>query len=113
MTDCDFGDVVLVPFPFTDQATTKRRPAAVASSSVYNRRRPDVVVVAVTSQLRPASQFGEVVITKWKEAGLLKPSVVKPILASIEKSLLLRKLGRLAKEDRNTLQTTLRMLLGE
>jgi mRNA interferase MazF len=85
----------------------------VASSSVYNRERPDVVVVAVTSQLKPSSQFGEAVITKWKVAGLLKPSVVKPILATIEKSLLLRKLGRLDKEDRDILQETLKSLFGE
>jgi mRNA interferase MazF len=25
-----FGDVVLVPFPFTDQTATKKRPAVVA-----------------------------------------------------------------------------------
>ena len=27
----DFGDVVLVPFPFTDQSGTKKRPAVVVS----------------------------------------------------------------------------------
>ena len=113
MTDYDFGDVVLVPFPFTDQTTLKKRPAVVASSSVYNRKRPDVVLAAVTGHLKASSQFGEVAITKWKEAGLLKPSVIKPIFATIEKSLLLRRLGQLSKEDRNTLQTTLRKLLGE
>jgi mRNA-degrading endonuclease toxin of MazEF toxin-antitoxin module len=55
MTDYDFGDVVLVPFPFTDQTTTKKRPAVVVSSSVYNRERPDIVLVAVTSQMRPSA----------------------------------------------------------
>jgi len=113
MTDYDFGDVVLVPFPFTDHATTKKRPAVVASSAVYNRNRPDVVLVAVTSQLRPSALFGEVVIAEWKDAGLLKPSVIKPIFATVEKALLLRKLGRLGKEDRNILQETLKTLLGE
>jgi mRNA interferase MazF len=113
MTDYDFGDVVLVPFPFTDQATMKKRPAVVASSSVYNRKRPDIVRVAVTSQLRPSALFGEVVITQWKDAGLLKPSIIKPIFATIEKDLLFRKLGRLGKEDRKVLRETLIRLLGE
>jgi len=35
-----FGDVVLVPFPFTDQSGTKKRPAAVVSSASYSANRP-------------------------------------------------------------------------
>jgi mRNA interferase MazF len=41
MTACEFGDVVLVPFPFTDQTATKKRPAVVVSSIAYNRKRPE------------------------------------------------------------------------
>ena len=37
MTSYNFGDVVLVPFPFTDQTTNKKRPAVVISSDVYYR----------------------------------------------------------------------------
>ena len=36
-----FGDVILVPFPFTDQSTTKQRPAVVISSNRYNTERPN------------------------------------------------------------------------
>jgi mRNA interferase MazF len=39
-----FGDVVLVPFPFTDQSGTKKRPAAVVSSASYNASRRDIVI---------------------------------------------------------------------
>lgn len=56
----DFGDIVLVPFPFTSQAASKQRPAVVVSSAAYNRARPDVVVMAVTSQFRPGLERGEV-----------------------------------------------------
>jgi mRNA interferase MazF len=113
MTGYDFGDVVLVPFPFTDQTTKKKRPAIVVSSSAYNQKRPDVVLVAVTSQLRPSAMFGEVMIVKWKDAGLLKPSVIKPIFVTTEKSLILMKLGRLGEVDRDLLQETLENLLGK
>jgi hypothetical protein len=37
-----FGDVIVVPFPFTDQTAIKRRPAVVVSSERYNRERPDL-----------------------------------------------------------------------
>jgi mRNA interferase MazF len=46
------GDVVLGPFPFTDQSGTKRRPAVVVSSTGYNNRRRDIVIMAITSQVR-------------------------------------------------------------
>jgi mRNA interferase MazF len=35
-----FGDVIVVPFPFTDQTTTKKRPAVVVSSEVYTASGP-------------------------------------------------------------------------
>jgi mRNA-degrading endonuclease toxin of MazEF toxin-antitoxin module len=47
----DFGDVVLVPFPFTNQKAFKKRPAVIVSSRGYNAARPDVIIMAVTSQL--------------------------------------------------------------
>jgi mRNA interferase MazF len=110
---CEFGDVVLVPFPFTDQTTTKKRPAVVVSSDTYHRDRPDVILMAVTSQVRPAAGVGEVAVQRWKEAGLLKPSVLKPLLATVERGLLIRKLGRLKEQDRDALQRALKAILGE
>lgn len=55
----EFGDVVLVPFPFTNQRASKKRPAVVVSNRVYNTARPDLVVMAITSQLRPSSGSGD------------------------------------------------------
>ena len=51
-------------------------------------------------------------MTAWKKAGLLKPSLIKPVLATVEKSLVLRTLGRLAEQDRNNLRTFLQKILG-
>jgi mRNA interferase MazF len=39
MTTYSFGDVILVPFPFTDQSRAKQRPAVVVSSARYNTER--------------------------------------------------------------------------
>ncbi len=54
-----FGDVVLVPFAFTDQSRTKKRPAVIVSSSSYNAGRRDIVIMAITSQVRTPLGFGE------------------------------------------------------
>lgn len=110
-TTSEFGDVVLVPFPFTDQSTTKKRPAVVVSSAAYNARRPDIIVAAVSSRVRMPSSFGETSLEDWKGAGLLAPSVVKPVLATIEKGLILRRLGRLGSGDLAAREAALRDLL--
>ena len=102
MTSFEFGDIVLVPFPFTDQSTTKQRPAVVVSASTYNAERPDLIVMAVTSQVRAENRF-DIPLQHWQSARLIKPSVVKPVIATIERRLVIKKLGRLVETDRQTL----------
>jgi len=66
MISYDFGDVVLVPFPFTDQSASKKRPAVIVSSAAYNAARLDLILMAITSQVRATTAFGEVLIPEWK-----------------------------------------------
>lgn len=109
-TGYSFGDIVLVPFPFTDQSATKRRPAVVISSHAYHRERPDLIIMAVTSQARPTGSAGEVQVRDWKGAGLIKPSVIKPVITTIEQSL--RLLGRLNQEDQEALRRAISQIVG-
>ena len=108
----EFGDVVLVPFPFTNQAASKQRPAVIVSNAAYNRVKPDVVVMAITSQLRATVALGEVWIGQWQAAGLLKPSAVKPVFATIEQRLVIRPLGTLAAADQAALRQTIGEVIG-
>jgi mRNA interferase MazF len=112
-TTYNFGDIILVPFPFTDQTTTKKRPAVVVSSDAYNSDRPDIILMAVTSQMRHLGKTGEASVEDWQEAGLIKPSLIKPILTTIEKNLVLKKLGHLSEKDRQTLQKILQTIMGK
>jgi mRNA interferase MazF len=107
-----FGDVVLVPFPFTDQSGVKKRPAVVVSSTRYHANRRDLVIMAITSQLRPHPAFGEFAVAEWKKAGLIAPSAVKPVLTTIEKRLALRRLGQLQQADIRSLRTSIDQILG-
>jgi mRNA-degrading endonuclease toxin of MazEF toxin-antitoxin module len=110
MTSYDFGDVVLVPFPFTDQSGIKKCPAVVVSSAAYNVSCPDLILMAITSQSRATPGFAEVTIAEWQKAGLLKASVIKPVITTVERRLLLRRLGQLEQKDRAELQQSLRTI---
>jgi mRNA interferase MazF len=111
-TGYSFGDVVLVPFPFTDQAGTKKRPAVVVSGAAYNTAQRDLVIMAVTSQLRPSGALGEALVTDWKTAGLIKPSAIKPIVTTIEQALVIRRLGQLSPEDQRALRNAIAKIVG-
>jgi mRNA-degrading endonuclease toxin of MazEF toxin-antitoxin module len=43
------GEIVLIPVPFTDLSSQKRRPVVVISNDAYHRVAADVIVVAMTS----------------------------------------------------------------
>lgn len=92
------GDVLLVPYPFTDQSGSKQRPAIVLSGDTYNQTYVDLILAPITSQAMGAPD--EVSLVDWQAAGLLKPSVVKPILSSFDMRLVRRKLGELSAADR-------------
>jgi mRNA interferase MazF len=106
-----FGDVALVAFPFTDQSASKQRPAVVVSSVAYQRARPDLVIMAVTSQLRSAAAFGEVALQDWQAAGLIKPSVVKPVIATVEQRLVRKSLGTLSSGDQQRLREAIKQII--
>ncbi len=108
----EFGDIVLVAFPFTSHTTSKRRPAVVVSRLDYNAIKPDVVIMAVTSQLRPSPVLGEVWVERWQSAGLLKPSAIKPVFATLERTLVLRQLGVLDADDQAALRAAINQVLG-
>jgi mRNA interferase MazF len=68
--------------------------------------------MAITSQFRPNPSLGEVWIGHWQLAGLLKPSCIKPVLATIEQGLIIRKLGKLSAADQAALRKTISEFIG-
>lgn len=111
-TPFELGQIVLVRFPFTDQRGGKQRPAVVISSDAYNRARPDVILMAVTSRIRTRPGFGDAVIADWQAAGLLKPSAIKPIVFTAEKTIVSKTLGRLREKDLERLRGVIGAVIG-
>jgi mRNA interferase MazF len=111
MTASRRGDVVLVGFVFSDESGRKLRPAVVLSSPAYHRAREEVVIAAITSNVR-RRLFGDHVLADWKGAGLLFPSVVTGVLRTIKRTMIDRSLGTMAPSDREACDRALRRSLG-
>ena len=110
-TRYEFGDVALVEFPFTDLSRIKKRPAVIVSRKAYHAHRPDVIVMGVTSHIRQPLSTGEALLEDWRSAGLLKPSMPKPLLATVEKSIVERILESLSSSDIGRLKSAIREIL--
>lgn len=106
------GDVILVKFPFTTLVQKKQRPAVVVSTGAYNQAGADVIATAITGNLKAARRPGDFSLTHWHEAGLLKKSLVKFTLFTLEKSLIICKLGKLKEPDLGKLSMGLKEVLG-
>ncbi len=111
MIACSLGDAVLVGFVFSDESGRKLRPAVVISSAAYNRAREEVVVAAITSNVR-RRLFGDHLLNNWKDAGLLFPSLVTGIFRTIRRTMIDRKLGAMPKPDLEVIDQYLRRSLG-
>jgi mRNA interferase MazF len=96
------GELVLVSFPFTNDKAAKQRPALV----LFDSGDDDLIVARVTS--RPAETEFDVPVGLWRNAGLLAASIIRlHKLATVEKSLIRKKLGRLDHQDWSAAQSAL------
>jgi len=111
MTVYSRGDIVLVGFIFSDESAKKLRPAVVISSVAYNRSRQEIIVAAITSNIR-RRLFGDHLIAEWKGAGLLFPSVVTGIFRTIKRTMVDRKVGTMPRPEMVAIDVKLRQSLG-
>ena len=97
---CDFGDVVVVPFPFVDIEVAKRRPSMVLSNEAFNRQNGRTALAMITSALRSTwpSDLG---IEDLSPTGLSHASLIRWKIFTLPNALILRRVGVLGTEDRS------------
>ena len=103
-------DVVVVPFPFTDRAQSKRRPALIVSKGAFNLDAGHSVMAMITSNTANAWPL-DTKISNLKAAGLPSASVVRMKLFTLDHRFVLRKAGRLGKADEKIVTKALIELL--
>ncbi len=92
-------DVVVVPFPFTDKTTTKRRPALVLSqANSFNKRIAHSVLAMITSASNSVWPL-DIEIEDIDAAGLSYASIVRMKLFTLDDQLVIRKAGSLSTKD--------------
>ncbi|MGB8602984.1 MAG: type II toxin-antitoxin system PemK/MazF family toxin [Rhizomicrobium sp.] len=92
-------DVVVVPFPYTDRQTEKRRPAVVISAPALQARYGLVWLMMITSADNPPWDC-DMAVSDLTAAGLPAPSVIRPAkIATVDASRILRRAGHLPERD--------------
>ena len=83
MDKLNFGDVVLIKFPFTSGKTYKKRPALI----INDFEDGDIIVCRITSQLYKSKN--DIYIDEWEKSGLKLPSVIRVHkIATLEKDMI-------------------------
>ena len=103
-------EVVVVPFPFTDSAAVKRRPALVLSAQPFNDRASHLVLAMITSRENRGWPL-DTDIADLRAAGLGHPSVVRMKLFTLDERFVLRRAGALAAPDAAAVRQALAKLL--
>lgn len=111
------GDVVLVPFLFTDLTRQKARPAVVVSSERFNAASADVILVAISSKLPATSNDTDLVLqhgsADFQTTGLRVSSVIRTAkLVTLQQSLIYATLGKLGSRVINELDDRLALAVG-
>ncbi|MGM0635456.1 MAG: type II toxin-antitoxin system PemK/MazF family toxin [Bacteroidota bacterium] len=88
------GDIVLIPFPFSDLTGTKKRPAVILLNAA-----DDVVLCFITSQLKWKSEY-DLTLMPSEKNGIKKESIIRITkLVTLSKDLVIGKLGELDQEE--------------
>lgn len=88
------GDIVVIPFPYSDLSNAKKRPAMVLSEM----KGDDIILCQITSQFTKDEYAIVLENEDFTEGSLHKTSNIRPNrLFTAEKSIIIRKTGRISK----------------
>ena len=92
------GDVVVVPFPFSDLSGSKRRPALVLTDP----RGDDMIICQITSQPRDDIFAQPLIPEDFVSGSLIANSYIRPLrVFTIDKHIIFRKVGKITPERMN------------
>jgi mRNA interferase MazF len=92
-------DLLLVPFPFSDQSGKKVRPVIVISNNAFNKYSEDILVIGITSNILKDNYTINLTNNNLEEGKLFTDCVIKvENLLRLDKELIIKKIGKINKE---------------
>ncbi len=104
------GDLVIVPFPFSDLGVAKPRPALVLSSAGSNAAAGASVLAMVTTATR-SKWPRDTTVADWQDYGLKGPCVIRAKLFTLDNRLISRRLAALSPGDREAVRVAFNGLI--
>ena len=92
------GNVVVIPFPFSDLSATKRRPALVLANFTGN----DILLCQITSRCPDEKYFISLKTTDFETGTLPVNSFIRPArIFTADKNIILKTVGNVSNEILN------------
>lgn len=106
------GEIILVPFPYSDLSAIKKRPVLILSNDLFNSSKQDLIVAAITSKSFRDNYSCEITDEDLEIGFMPEKSVIKlSKLFTINKNMIIKKFSKIRndkfKEIKNTLITIL------
>ena len=110
MTIFEPGDVVVVPFPFSDLPLSKPRPALVISSAEANGSNETTLLAMITTA-SAGRKPSDIELQDISAAGLRTASILRMKLFTLDNRLISRRVGVLSTADRKAAGVAVRGLV--
>ena len=105
------GEIILIPIPFTDLSSQKRRPVVIVSNDVYNSKSADIVVVAMTSNPTSVDYSFTITATDLENGTLNRPSKIRvDKIYTLSQSIIVKTFGRVNAKTLERIRQTLKDL---
>jgi mRNA interferase MazF len=106
------GDIVLIPIPFTDLSSQKRRPVIIISNNVYNQRTTDIFVIALTSNPAPADYSFTINLSDLDQGVLNRPGKLRvDKIYTLSQSIVVKTFGRVNSATLERIRQTIQNLI--
>ena len=107
-------DLLLVPFPFSDQSGRKVRPVIVISNNEFNKHSDDALVIGVTSNISK-DKYTISLTNKDLEDGKLSTvcCIKAENVLKVERDLIIKKIGKVNQNVLNNISTKLFEIIKE